>query len=197
MKKIIALLLISLLISIAPVFAKDGAKKFGSDLTIQDKTQISNILEKPDDFVGKRVLVTGLVTDVCATRGCWLELSSDKEQQTIRVKVNDGEIVFPMEAKGHNAVVEGEVVRLEYDKDGNLLSQTADIKYCADHGKKDEAKDDKCKHEDVKSDAVKKAGCSAEKSGNAQGCCPKNKTAKVEPAKVIYQIKGLGAEVEM
>ena len=42
-------------------------------------------------------------------RGCWVELGSDKEFEKIRVKVEDGVIVFPMSARGHRAVVEGVV----------------------------------------------------------------------------------------
>ena len=45
--------------------------------------------------------------DVCEEMGCWLAIGSDKEFQTIRFKVEDGVIVFPMSAKGLNAKVEG------------------------------------------------------------------------------------------
>jgi hypothetical protein len=39
--------------------------------------------------------------------GCWLALGSDKESQTLRFKVEDGVIVFPIAIKGMNARVEG------------------------------------------------------------------------------------------
>ena len=47
--------------------------------------------------------------NVCEKRGCWIELAGDKENTKIRVKVEDGVIVFPMEAKGKTALVEGEL----------------------------------------------------------------------------------------
>ena len=45
-------------------------------------------------------------------RGCWLELASEEEFGKIRVKVDDGVIVFPMSARGRRAVVEGVVEKV-------------------------------------------------------------------------------------
>ena len=49
--------------------------------------------------------------------GCWIELSSDVEGEKIKVKVKDGEIVFPQEAKGKTAKVEGTVYKIELSKE--------------------------------------------------------------------------------
>ena len=94
--------------------AEEGVK-YGKEIELKEMTKISQIVANPEEFVGKKVLVEGTIVNVCAKRGCWLELSSDKEFETIRVKVNDGEIVFPMEAKGKSAVVEGEVYSLNVE----------------------------------------------------------------------------------
>ncbi len=66
-------------------------------------------LREADAFNGKRVKVEGPIVDVCSEKGCWIAIGSDKEFQTIRFKVDDGVIVFPMTLKGSNAVVEGVV----------------------------------------------------------------------------------------
>ncbi len=92
-------------------------EKLGKKLTLTDTTKISTILSNPEKFVGKKVLVSGLVLDVCSMRGCWINLAGDKEFQKIRVKVKDGEIVFPMTAKGKNALVEGELQKFELTKE--------------------------------------------------------------------------------
>lgn len=89
------------------------SKKYGSEITLDKKEKISTILATPEEYVGKKVKVEGLVTDVCAMRGCWIELASDKQGESIKVKVVDGEIVFPMESKGHKALVEGEIQKIE------------------------------------------------------------------------------------
>lgn len=107
MKQFISFSLMLLLFA-SFLYAGDG-KKYGKDLTLKEKTSVSTILETPDQFEGKTVLIEGTVLNVCAKAGCWIEIASDKEQESIIVKVEDGEIVFPMEAKGQKAVVEGAI----------------------------------------------------------------------------------------
>ncbi len=80
---------------------------YGERPTLTEATLVSAILADPEQYVGERVLVEGLVVDVCEKRGCWLALGSDQEGATLRVKVEDGVIVFPMSARGHQARVEG------------------------------------------------------------------------------------------
>ncbi len=95
----------------------DDWKSFGKPLTLKDTTLISHILDNPEKFVGQKVLVKGRIVDVCKKRGCWMEIASDREFQTIRVKVKDGEIVFPLEARGREALVEGIVEKLVISKE--------------------------------------------------------------------------------
>ena len=109
--------LIILLLLTFGLLSAQNWKTFGKELTLKDTTLISAILANPYAFIGKRVLVEGTVVDVCKKRGCWMELASDKEFQSIRVKVNDGEIVFPLEARGKLALIEGIVEKLEISKE--------------------------------------------------------------------------------
>lgn len=90
---------------------------YGEKITLKGATQISAILDQPAQFLGKKVLVQGEVLDVCSMAGCWIDLASDKPEQKIRVKVDDGVIVFPMEAKGHKAKVEGEVYEIKMTRE--------------------------------------------------------------------------------
>lgn len=91
--------------------------KLGKDFTLTEKTKISEILSDPESFLGKRVLVEGEVEAVCAVSGCWMELKSDGENGKIKIKVKDGEIVFPVEASGKTAIVEGELYKMELDEE--------------------------------------------------------------------------------
>ena len=88
-------------------------KDLGKGITLNKTVKISTILAKPDEWLGKKVLVEGQIVDVCKKRGCWMELASDKEYQTIKIKVKDGEIVFPLEARGKKALAEGTVEKIE------------------------------------------------------------------------------------
>ena len=86
-----------------------GVKKYGKDLTLKETTKISAIYAVPESFTGKRVKVQGPIVEVCEMKGCWIAIASDQDFQTIRFKVDDGVIVFPMTAKGLTATVEGVV----------------------------------------------------------------------------------------
>ncbi|MGE5682314.1 MAG: DUF4920 domain-containing protein [Bacillota bacterium] len=115
MKKLVAsVVMFLLLVSIS--FA-GSVKKLGKDLTLKNKTKVSEILKNPKSFVGKKVQVEGMIVDVCSNRGCWMEIAGDKPFQKIKVKVKDGEIVFPMEAKGKTAKVEGEIYEINLTKE--------------------------------------------------------------------------------
>ncbi|MBK6842804.1 MAG: DUF4920 domain-containing protein [Gemmatimonadetes bacterium] len=75
----------------------------------QDATPISSILKDPAAWDGKRVLVEGLIIEVCEERGCWIRIASDKAFESLRFKVEDGVMTFPMEAKGKTVLAEGVV----------------------------------------------------------------------------------------
>ncbi|KPJ98687.1 MAG: hypothetical protein AMJ60_07445 [Desulfobacterales bacterium SG8_35] len=124
---IISLLFVALLNTYA--FASN-VETFGEKLTISEITKISEILAAPEQFVGKKVLVKGMVVDVCAKRGCWMYLASDKPFEKIQIKVLDGVIVFPMSARGKEALVEGEIEALKYSKEEAIawLQHTAEEK---------------------------------------------------------------------
>jgi len=101
------------LLSYALAFAQTDESKLGSEITLAEKTKISEILADPESYLDKKVLVEGEVLDVCSMMGCWMELKSDVGDEKIKVKVKDGEIVFPKEAIGKTALVEGKVYKLE------------------------------------------------------------------------------------
>lgn len=86
-----------------------STKDYGKALTLKATTPISSILKDPKAYDGKRVLVEGLIIEVCAERGCWIRIASDKEFESIRLKVEDGVITFPLEAKGKTVLAEGVV----------------------------------------------------------------------------------------
>jgi hypothetical protein len=82
-------------------------KTYGKGISLTKITKISKLLENPSVYEGKKVLVEGLITSVCESRGCWMYIASDKNFQEIKIKVLDGVIVFPMSAQGKMAKVEG------------------------------------------------------------------------------------------
>jgi len=98
----------------------DKGKAYGEPLGSDDTTKISELIANCDDYVGQTVRVEGLVTGVCEKRGCWMSLASDQEFEELRIKVDDGVIVFPMEAKGRRAVAEGTFSKIEMTMEQTL-----------------------------------------------------------------------------
>lgn len=128
-------------------FAEEG-NKYGQELSIENQTEISQILETPEEYEGQKVQVKGQVTGVCKKMGCWIELKDDQNNK-MKVKVNDGEIVFPKEAIGKDAVVEGVVYAVE------MKSDDSSEKNCA------------------------KMNNDVESMTKEKGCCSKEKVTKV------------------
>ncbi len=93
------------------------AKTFGDGIILDKATLVSELLENGDAYVGKRVQVRGMIADVCESRGCWVYVAGDKPFEKIRVKVKDGEIVFPLEARGVEAVVEGTLEKFDLSRE--------------------------------------------------------------------------------
>jgi len=102
-----------LLFSIVNIFAQNEELKLGAGLTLNEKTKISDILADPDSYLNQNVLVEGEILNVCPMMGCWMELKSDDGNGTIKIKVKDGDIVFPVEAIGGYALVEGTVYKID------------------------------------------------------------------------------------
>lgn len=97
----------------AIALAQTDEIKLGSEITLTEKTKISDIISNPNAYLDKTVLVEGEILDVCPNMGCWMELKSDNGEGKIKIKVKDGDIVFPVEAIGDEAVVQGTVYKIE------------------------------------------------------------------------------------
>jgi hypothetical protein len=109
-----ALKIACVLVAASMIAIAGNPKNYGKPLTLKETTKVSEIMAHPEKYNGKRVRVEGAVVDVCAKRGCWMKLASDKEFESIQFKVDDGVIVFPMDAKGKTAVAEGVVSAKTY-----------------------------------------------------------------------------------
>jgi hypothetical protein len=91
----------------AAMAAQDS--KLGTGVSLTEATPIKALVNHPDEFVGKTVRIDGVATAVCESMGCWLAISTSdaKDAETIRVKVEDGVIKFPVTAKGKQVSAEG------------------------------------------------------------------------------------------
>ncbi|HEY3380857.1 MAG TPA: DUF4920 domain-containing protein [Vicinamibacterales bacterium] len=92
------------------VTAAEGTK-YGAGVKLTTATPIETLLTNSKDHVGRTVRIDGVITAVCDKAGCWMDLRDEKADaktgRTLRLKVKDGEIVFPVSAKGKRASAEG------------------------------------------------------------------------------------------
>ena len=105
----------TLAMALAGVGGAMAAESYGKALTLAQPTAVATIVAKPEQYVGKTVQVRGKVTEVCTMMGCWMQVVDQKDG--MRIKVNDGEIVFPRTAVGKTATAEGILKKLVLSKE--------------------------------------------------------------------------------
>ncbi|MCB1054992.1 MAG: DUF4920 domain-containing protein [Acidobacteria bacterium] len=101
----VRILLLTAVLTTATLTLPAAAESYGEGVELTESTPIAAILDAPQSFAGKRVRVEGEVADVCPAAGCWMVLADAGRE--LRVKVEDGVIVFPQTARGGKAVAEG------------------------------------------------------------------------------------------
>ena len=114
--RIIALVA-ALAIAIPFAAAAESGKTFGKGVGDGEIIKVSELVANAEKYVGQTVRVEGVVIDVCAKRGCWMEIAGDGKSGKIRIKVDDGVIVFPKDAKGKQAIAEGVFTKIEMTND--------------------------------------------------------------------------------
>lgn len=106
-KPILFAITLCLLLAATAAFAGEKPTVYGEGVSAADTVLVSTLLADPDAYVGQTIRVQGTAVAVCAHRGCWVNVASDVEGETVRVKVKDGVIVFPPELVGDVIIAEG------------------------------------------------------------------------------------------
>ena len=104
------LLFITLIISTS-VFAEELL--FGQAVNEEVKVSISTLLANAEKYADKEVTISGTIVGVCSHRGCWVDIASDAKFEKLRIKVRDGDMVFPLLAKGRQALATGTLQAIE------------------------------------------------------------------------------------
>lgn len=90
-------------------------QRFGAAIDLAALTPVSQIVAKPDQYLGKVITVQGRIQSVCTNKGCWMQLASDQAQQQFKIKVRDGDMVFPVSARGKTAFATGQLQKTVLD----------------------------------------------------------------------------------
>jgi len=104
MKAVFAAALLALAV---PIAAEET--KLGAGITLEETTPIASVVVQPKDFLGRTIRIDGVATAVCAHMGCWMAVAPEGHENgpTVRLKVDDGVIVFPVSAKGKKVSAQG------------------------------------------------------------------------------------------
>jgi len=109
--KKLSLLVFSLAAVSASVFAEELS--FGKAVNEAVKVNISTLLASPEQYLEKEITISGTIVGVCSHRGCWVDIASDAKFEKLRIKVRDGEMVFPIHVKGRQALATGKLTAIE------------------------------------------------------------------------------------
>ena len=166
MKRFLILSLFVCAMVAAPAMAGDS-ETYGGGVTLTEAVAIDTLIANADEYVGKKVRVDGVITGVCKKRGCWMQVTDPDSGNGVRIKVEDGVIVFPYESMGQKAAAEGVFEAIK------LTPEQIEARKAAAHG-----------HE-VGEDCDKTEG-----SGTGAGC-----DAPVVD-EYVYMIQGTGAVIK-
>lgn len=113
--------LVAFVLPLALAFAAET--RLGKPLTLKNALPVEEVMASPDQYVGKLVQVKGKVSEVCQNAGCWMQLVDPATNKAVRIKVKDGEIVFPKTAIGRMAVAEGTMRKIELSKEQAIAAR--------------------------------------------------------------------------
>ena len=89
----------------------------GSPLTLKQPDSVDKIASAPASYAGKTIQVKGKIIEVCQMMGCWMNLADPETGKLLKIKVNDGDIVFPKDSIGKLAIAEGKLVKIELTRE--------------------------------------------------------------------------------
>ncbi|WP_437687725.1 DUF4920 domain-containing protein [Sorangium sp. So ce176] len=97
----------------AASIARLEKKQFGAPITETSTTPLPQLLQDPSKFSGKTVRTEGVVSAVCRSMGCWMEIAD--ESGSAHIKMAGHSFFVPKDASGHRAVVQGTMVAADAD----------------------------------------------------------------------------------
>ena len=109
LRRTVPALLIAASLWAAPIVlaADEAGKTYGEGVSAKRAVAIASLLDTPAAHTGKTVRVDGVVSQVCQSMGCWIEISDPALGRGVRFKAKDGVIVFPKEAVGRKVSAQG------------------------------------------------------------------------------------------
>jgi hypothetical protein len=126
--RLLAVMLILLAVP-AAARAQDATSQTGDEIVRRGAAignspavALGTVLQNPQDYTRRNVVVEGVVERACTTKGCWMQLSPAAGEEGVRVTFKDYAFLIPMNAAGMKARAEGVmVVKKHSRKDADHL----------------------------------------------------------------------------
>lgn len=108
---------------------KDDVVKCGDKIGESPEVSLAEVMKAPDEYLGKKVIVTGIAKEICQKKGCWMQVLPKDGEQSIRMTFKDYGFFVPMDGQGMMVRAEGifEMKKLEKDHVDHLLAEGAKL----------------------------------------------------------------------
>jgi hypothetical protein len=89
--------------------AATGKKLYGAPIAGPPSEELARVLQEPERYAGKEVVVSGHVRRACTRMGCWIELAAGRDPETpaCRVFFHGHGFFVPKDSAGSEARVQG------------------------------------------------------------------------------------------
>lgn len=107
----------------------------GAKISPDAKAQpLATVLEKPEAYTEKPVVVEGVIEKACEMKGCWMQIAPKAGENGVRVTFKDYGFFVPLDSKGMKARAEGVTVikKLSKADADHLEGEGAKLKRNAD-----------------------------------------------------------------
>lgn len=115
--KILTIIFFSIPLYSQTIESEGNIENLGVEISNTNISPITELLNNPSIYLGNNVAINGKIVDVCPMMGCWIEVKDSYSEEVIRVKVKDGDIIFPKESKNKEVLVEGVFSKLDFTEE--------------------------------------------------------------------------------
>lgn len=110
MKNIVPRIVLTLFLAVPLLHGQEKAtqvawRDYGNGVKMKEMTPLKSLLDRGKDALGKEVVVEGVVTEVCQTRGCWMVVEDGESH--VRVEFEKYGFFVPWDSKGKKVKLQG------------------------------------------------------------------------------------------
>lgn len=87
---------------------------YGDEVMLdREVVPVAKVLADPEAYEGKELTLEGVVSDVCAKRGCWLRIADEKDAEAsvfVKLTCDESGVIVPLDSSGDKVRARGKIV---------------------------------------------------------------------------------------